>query len=102
MTLPHTNIKALGPAVSENKILSFISIIREDNDAPGAWPVWTPGERLAEFIERSTVHCYAQEMKALEHVVSEKTILFSAHCKAMSANPPHPHLWVEPFLTPRA
>ena len=65
----------------------------DNNDAPGAWPVWTPGERLVGFIKRSI----AQKLKALDYVVSEKTILFSAHRKAMRANPPHPRM--EPFLT---
>ena len=25
-----------------------------DNDAPGAWPVWTPWTRLVGFIKRTT------------------------------------------------
>ena len=28
-----------------------------DNDAPGAWPVFTPGAWLAGFIKRTTIHC---------------------------------------------
>ena len=36
-----------------------------DNDAPGVWPVWTPGGLLAGFIKRTTIHCYTQNMKAL-------------------------------------
>ena len=39
------------------------------NDAPGAWPVWTPEVRLAGFIMRTTLHCYPQNMKALGLVV---------------------------------
>ena len=42
-------------------------------------PVLTPGTRLEEFIKRSTIHCYTQNMKALGLVVSE---MFS-HCKSM-------------------
>ena len=38
---------------------------KADNAAPGAWPVWTTGTRLAEFIKRSTIHCYTHHMKAL-------------------------------------
>ena len=45
-----------------------------DNDMPGAWPVWTPGARLAGFIKRTTIHCYTQNMKALGLMVSEKKI----------------------------
>ena len=47
-----------------------------DNDMPGAWPVWTPGAPLAEFIKRNTIHCYKQNMKALGLVVSEKNIFY--------------------------
>ena len=42
---------------------------------PGAGHVWTPGARLAEFIKRTTIHCYTQNMKALGLVLSEKKIL---------------------------
>ena len=59
--------------VSEKKIFLCFS-----HDAPGAGPVWTPGARLAgfkaEFIKRTTIHCYTQNMKALGLVVSEKKI----------------------------
>ena len=44
------------------------------DDALGAWPVWTPGARLAGFIKRTFIHCYIQNMKALGLVVSEKKI----------------------------
>ena len=33
-----------------------------DNDAPGAWPVWTPGARLAGFIKRTIIHYYIQNI----------------------------------------
>ena len=26
-----------------------------DNDVPGAWPLWTPGARLAGFIKRTSI-----------------------------------------------
>ena len=45
-----------------------------DNDAPGVWPLWSPGSWLAGFIKRSTIHCYTQNMNALGLVVSEKKI----------------------------
>ena len=47
-----------------------------DNDIPGAWPVWTPGARLAGFIKRTTINCYTQNMKALGLIVSEKKRCF--------------------------
>ena len=43
---------------------------------PGAGPVWIAGARLAGIIERTTIHCYTQNMKALGLVVSEKKICF--------------------------
>ena len=27
-----------------------------DNDAPGAWPIWAPGTRLAGFMNGVTKH----------------------------------------------
>ena len=76
-------MKALGLVVSEKIFLCFT------HDPPGAGPVWTPGARLAGFIKRTTIHCYAQNMKALGLVVSEKKIfLCFSHCKSMGANDP--------------
>ena len=60
-----------------------------DNDMPGAWPVWTPGARLAGFLKGTTINCYTQNMKALGLMVSEKKIFFMfSHCKSMGANDP--------------
>ena len=36
-----------------------------DNDAPGAWPILTPGSRLAGIIKELTKHCFTQNIKAL-------------------------------------
>ena len=47
-----------------------------ENDATGAWPVLTPGARLAGFIKRTFIHCFIQNMKAQDLVVSEKKIFF--------------------------
>ena len=64
--------------VSEKKIFSCTSHFKPmaDNDIPGAGPVWTPGALLAGFIKRTNIHCYTQNMKALDFVVSEKKIFF--------------------------
>ena len=35
-----------------------------DNDAPGAWLIWTPGARLTGFIKGITKHCYTQKIQA--------------------------------------
>ena len=56
-------------------------------DAPGAWPVWTRGTRLAGLIKRTFIHCYTRNRKALGLVVSEKKIFFMFFpLKAMGAN----------------
>ena len=65
-------MKALGHMVSKKIFLCF------SHDTPGAGPVWTQEARLAGFkaevINRTTIHCYTQNMKALGPVVSEKKI----------------------------
>ena len=60
--------------VLEKKIFKWFSHYKPmaDNDAPGAWPIWTPGSRLAEIIKGLTKHCFTQNIKALGHMVSEK------------------------------
>ena len=45
-----------------------------DIDAPGAWPIWAPGTRLAGFIKGLTKHCFTQNIKGLGLMVSEKKI----------------------------
>ena len=93
-TLLHTKYKSSGPCgFGEEDFLCF------SHDALGAGPVWTPGARLAGFIERTTIHCYTQNIKALGLVVSEKKIFYVL---------PIVCLWelmtprAGPFLTPGA
>ena len=52
------NIKVLGLAVLEKKIFTYFSHYKPmiDNDAPGAWPIWAPGTRLAGFMKGVTKH----------------------------------------------
>ena len=61
-----------------------------DYDAPGAWPIWTPGSRLAGIIKGLTKHCFIQNIKALGPMVSEKKIFLRcfAYYKSMEANDP--------------
>ena len=77
-------MKAVGLVVSKKIFLCF------SHDAPGAGPVWTPGAQLAEFIKRTTIHCYTQNMKALGLVVfgEEDFFLCFSHCMFMGANDP--------------
>ena len=87
------HMKALGHMVSEKKIFLCFS-----HDAPGAGPVWTPEARLAgfiaEFIKRSTIHCYTQNMKALGLVVSEKIFYnFSHDAPGQGPYAPQGHSW---------
>ena len=52
-----------------------------DNDTPGAWPVWTPGRaHLEGFIKSSTIHCYTQNIKALDLVVFPIVKSMGAKC----------------------
>ena len=60
-----------------------------DIDAPGAWPIWTPGSQLAEIINKLTKHCFTQNIKALGLMVSEKKIFYVfSYYKSMEANNP--------------
>ena len=61
-----------------------------DNAAPGAWPIWTPGSRLAGIIKGLSKHCFTQNIKALGLMVSEKKIFFTffSYYKSMEANDP--------------
>ena len=62
-----------------------------DNDAPGAWPIWTPGSRLAGIIKGLTKHCFTQNINALGLMVSEKKIFLRfPYYKSMEANDPPP------------
>ena len=69
-----------------------------DNDAPGAWPIWTPGSRLAGIIKGLTKNCFTQNIKALGLMVREEDFFygFSYH-KSMEANDP----WGVANLDPR-
>ena len=47
-----------------------------DHNALWAWPVWTPGAWLAEFIQAISKYCYTHNMQALDLMVSEKKFVF--------------------------
>ena len=58
-----------------------------DNEAPGTWPIWTPGSRLAGMLKGLTKHCFIQNIKALGLMVSEKKIFYVfSYYKSMQAN----------------
>ena len=89
LTLLQLNIQALG--FLEKKIFKCFSHYKPmaDNDAPGAWPIWIPGSRLAGIIKGLTKHCFTQNIKALGLMVSEKKIFYVfSYCKSMKANDP--------------
>ena len=73
------NIQALGLVALEKKIFKCFSYYKPmaDNDVPGAWPIWTPGLRLAGIIKGLTKHCFTQNIKVLGLMVSEKKIFFT-------------------------
>ena len=61
----------------------------EDNDAPRAWLICTPGSRLAGIIKGLTKHCFTQKIKALGLMVLEKNIFYVfSYYKCMEANDP--------------
>ena len=100
-TLLRTKYESSGPCgFGEEDFFIMFS-----HDAPGAWPVWTPGARLAGFIKRAFIHCYSQNRKALVLVVLEKKVfLCFSHCKSMGANDPPggsilgPGAWLAGFI----
>ena len=53
LTLLHTEYTRFRPCVYKKKICKCFSHYKPmaDNDAPGAWPIWTPGSRLAGIIK---------------------------------------------------
>ena len=59
-----------------------------DNDAPGAWPILTPGACLAGFIKRVTKHFFTQNIKALGLMVSEKKFFRFSFCMSMGDHDP--------------
>ena len=80
-TLLHTKYESFGPCgFGEEDFLCFAP------SRPWGRACMDPGARLAGFIQRTTIHCYTQNMKGLGLVVSEKKIfLCFSHCKSMGA-----------------
>ena len=95
------NIQALGLVVLEKKISKCFSHYKPmaDNEALGAWPIWTPGSRLAGIIKGLTKHCFTQNIKALGLMVSEK-IFFTFFPIISLCRPMTPGAW--PTWIPRA
>ena len=69
-TLLQTKYESFGPCDFGEE--GFFYVLPMTPPPPPPPPVRTPGARLAEFIERTTIHCYTQNMKALGLMVSEK------------------------------
>ena len=93
LTLLHTKYTSFRPnGFREEDFFNFFSNYKPmaDNDAPGAWPIWTPGSRLAGLIKGLTKHWFTQNIKALGLMVSEKKIFFYvlSYYKSMEANDP--------------
>ena len=78
--------------VLEKKIVQCFShyMPMADNDAPGAWPIWTPGSQLTGIIKGLTKHCFTKNIKALGLMGSEKKFFFTffSYYKSMEANDP--------------
>ena len=65
------DIPALGIVVSDNKFFScfFFLLIISLLQTQGAW--------LAGFIKGTTIHCYTQNIKALDFMISERKIFMA-------------------------
>ena len=85
MALLHSKYTSFGLQFQRRFIHVFPLIAYCSNDAPGAWPVWTPGARLAGFTKRSSIHCYTQNMKAFGRLWFRRSFFF--HCKAIVVVP---------------
>ena len=61
-----------------------------DNDAPGVWPIWTPGSRLAGIIKGLTKHCFITKYKSSgPHGFREEDFFYVfSYYKSMEANDP--------------
>ena len=80
------NRKVLGLVVLEEKIILRLPIVSlAELITPVSGPFLTPGAWLAGFIKRLTMHCYTQNMKALDPVVSEKN---TSLCFSEDPHPP--------------
>ena len=77
LTLLHTKYTSFSPCDFKEEDFLFFPHYKPmaDNYAPGAWPIWTPGSRLAEIIKGLTKHSFTQNIKALGLMVSEKIVL---------------------------
>ena len=82
-------MKAFGLVVSEKKIFFYVFLIVSywEVMTPGVGPIWIPGAWLAGFIQRTTTHCYIQNMKALGLPVSEKKLVLCFSHDAPGAGP---------------
>ena len=58
----HLTLLHIGLVVLEKKIFKCFSHYKPmaNNDAPRAWPIWTPGSRLAGIIKGLTKHCFTR------------------------------------------
>ena len=84
----YTSIRPCGFRVEYSLMFSHYKPMA-DNDAPGAWPIWTPGARLARIRKGLTKHCFTQNIKVLNLMVSEKKIVYVfSKYKSMEANDP--------------
>ena len=92
LTLLHTKYTSFRPCGFREedffKMFSHYKLLA-DKDAPGAWPIWTPGSRLAGIIKVLTKHCFTQNIKALGLMVFEKKNFYVfSYYKSMEANDP--------------
>ena len=78
LTLLHTKYTSFRPCGFKEEDFKCFSHYKPmaENDAPEAWPIWTPGSRLAGIIKGLTKHYFTQNIKALGLMVKVKKIFF--------------------------
>ena len=86
-------MKALGLVVSEKNFYAFPIASLWELMTPGVGSFFTPGAWLAGFIKRTSTHCYIQNMKALDFVVSEKIFCFPMTPPGRGLYGPQGHAW---------
>ena len=94
ITMPHTKYRSFGCyGFREEDFSCFPIVCLWELMAPGAGPFLTPGAWLAEFIKKTTIHCFIQNMKALGLVVSETKIFYGFTMTGPGPYGPQGHGW---------
>ena len=93
----HTKYESSGPCGFGEEDFFYVSPIESlwELITPGARSFLTPGPWLAGFVERTTIQCYTQNMKALCLVVSRRRFFYIFPMTPPGQGPygPQGHVW---------